>query len=259
MSMRLHPQLNLLSGLIITIILLGGISAATVYVNARTYRDLAFDFQRQYMTQMIAAESANILAEEDRNARSIGLRVQRREDFRQAVERGDGAAISAVLDAQSRLEPDVPGQTDIRALYVFGPDARLLGRSGEAATADAALVCPGLVTKARVRTGTLREKPLYELCLYGGLPHLASLLPLDRRTANGYLQVVTDPLPKLLRIGYRLKMPVQISRTDGTVIHTASAWTDRRTDHEVTSEYVLTANNSRPALNIAAQRNADSL
>ena len=43
--MRLRPQLNLLSGLIITIILLGVISAATVFVNARTYRDLAFDFQ----------------------------------------------------------------------------------------------------------------------------------------------------------------------------------------------------------------------
>ena len=94
MSMRLRPQLNLLSGLIITIILLGGVSAATVFVNARTYRDLAFDFQRQYMTQMVAAESANILGEEDRNARSIGQRIQNRDDFRQAFSAGDAAAIS---------------------------------------------------------------------------------------------------------------------------------------------------------------------
>jgi hypothetical protein len=72
MSMRLRPQVNLLTGLIIAIILLGVISAATVFVNARTYRDLAFDFQRQYMTQMVAAESVSILAEEDRNARNLG-------------------------------------------------------------------------------------------------------------------------------------------------------------------------------------------
>jgi diguanylate cyclase (GGDEF)-like protein len=70
---------------------------------------------------------------------------------------------------------------------------------------------------------------------------------------------VTDPLPAFLRIGHRLKMPVQIRRNDGTVIHTASAWVEPYTDHEVMSEYVLTANNSRPALNIVAQRNADSL
>jgi len=260
--MRLRPQLNLLSGLIITIILLGGISAATVYVNARTYRELAFDFQRQYMTQMVAAESVNILAEESRNARGLGLDIQNRKDFREAFSSGDAAAISAVLDAQYRQVPAEPGQVEVRALYVFGPDSRLIGRTGALAhaTGRETLLCPGLITKARVRAGSLREKPLYELCLHDGLPYLASLLPIDGQgSTSGYLQVVTDPLPKLLRIGYRLKMPVQISHTDGSVIHTASAWVDHPTDHEVMSEYVLTANNSRPALNIAAQRNADNL
>ncbi len=259
--MRVRPQLNLLTGLIITIILLGGISAATVFVNARTYRELAFDFQRQYMTQMIAAESANILAEEDRNARSIGQRIRDLDDFRQALDSGDAAAISAVLDTQYRQAPATSGLKDVVSLYVFDSEARLLAQAGRlgATAGEAVLLCPGLITKARVRAGSLREKPLYELCLFDGLPYLASLLPINGPAATGYLQVVADPLPKLLRIGHRLKMPVQIRRTDGAVIHTASAWVDAHTTHEVMSEYVLTANNSRPALNIAAQRNADGL
>jgi diguanylate cyclase (GGDEF)-like protein len=263
MSMRLRPQPNLLTGLIITIILLGGISAATVFVNARTYRELAFDFQRQYMTQMVAAESANILAEEDRNARSLGQRIQSRDDFRQAFNSGDAAAISAVLDAQYRQAPDTSGLVDVIALYVFDGDARLLARANPRGAATAvgggALLCPGLITKARVRAGSLSEKPLYELCLFDGLPRLASLVPIGGASKTGYLQVVTDPLPNLLRIGHRLKMPVQIRRSDGAVIHTASAWVDAHSSHQVMSKYVLTANNSRPALNIAAQRNADGL
>jgi diguanylate cyclase (GGDEF)-like protein len=261
--MRLRPQLNLLTGLIITIILLGVISAATVFVNARTYRDLAFDFQRQYMTQMVAAESTNILAEEDRNARSLGQHIQSSEDFRQAFHAGDAAAVSAVLDDYYRQVSANPGLEGVVAFYVFGLDSRLLGRAirrGNTPTAGGeSLLCPSLVTKAGVRAASLQQKPLYELCLFDGLPYLASLLPIGGPSPTGYLQVVTDPLPRLLQIGHRLKMPVQIRRTDGTVIHTASAWVDAHTDHEVMSEYVLTANNSRPALNIAAQRNADGL
>jgi len=260
--MRLRPQLNLLSGLIFTIILLGGICAATVFVNARTYRDLAFDFQRQYMTQMVAAESANILAEEDRNARNIGQLLQSQDGFQQALKTGDATAISAILQAQYRAAPDSSGLADVSAFYVFDSGSRLLGRAsrpGSTAVTGEALLCPDLITKAQVRTGTMREKPLYELCLAGGLPYLASLLPIGGPLPGGYLQVVTDPVPELLRIGYRLKMPVRIRRSDGAVIHTASAWVDRHTGHEVMSEYVLTANNSRPALNIVAQRNADGL
>lgn len=261
--MRLRPQLNLLTGLIITIILLGGISAATVFVNARTYRDLAFDFQRQYMTQMVAAESANILAEEDRTARGLGLRIAEQEDFLEAFSARDSAAIAAVLDARLRQVNANPGVEDVLALYAFDLESRLLGQAGHIGTVAAeggyTLVCPGLITKARVRTTPVHEKPLYELCLFDGLPYLASLVPIGGQTPAGYLQVVTDPVPKLLRIGYRLKMPVQIRRMDGDVIHTASAWVDRHRDQQVMSEYVLTANNSRPALKIAAQRNADSL
>ncbi len=261
--MRLRPQLNLLSGLIIAIILLGVISAATVFVNAQTYRELAFDFQRQYMTQMVAAESANILAEADRNARNLGMHIQGREDFRQAFVAADAAAITAVLDAQFNQTPVSHESTGVVAYYAFDVDARLLGEAGRpelvGTVGTGALLCPDLITKARVRSESLRQQPLYELCLVGGLPYLASLVPIDEPEPSGYLQVVTDPLPELLRIGQRLKMPVQISRNDGVVMHTGSGWIEARTDHEVMSEYVLTANNSRPALNISAQRNADSL
>jgi diguanylate cyclase (GGDEF)-like protein len=260
--MRLRPQLNLLSGLIITIILLGVVSAATVFVNARTDRELAFDFQRQYMTQMVAAESANTLVEEDRNARSIGQFILNREDFLQAFNAGDAAAISAVLEAQYHQQPVTSVPVKVVAVYAFGGDSALLGqasRPGPAAGDGAGLLCPDLITKAQVRAAAMREKPLYELCLSDGLPYLASLVPIGEQAQGGYLQVVTDPVPGFLHIGQRLKMPVQIRRNDGAVLHTASAWVDPYTDREVMSEYVLTANNSRPALNIVAQRNADSL
>ena len=98
-------NINLLSGLFLAIILLGLVSAVTVYLNARTYRDLAFDFQRQYMTQLMAAESSDILSEDAAAARRLGLRIQGLQTFRQSFDAGDRAAVSAVLDAQFRQAP----------------------------------------------------------------------------------------------------------------------------------------------------------
>jgi hypothetical protein len=198
---------------------------------------------------MVAAESANILAEADRNARNLGLHIQDRDDFRQAFTAADADAVSAVLDSQLNHAPMPHESMGVIAYYAYDVDARLLGQAGlpgVVKTVGAGTVlCPDLITKARVRSEPLLQQPLYELCLSGGLPYLASLVPIGEAEPAGYLQVVTDPVPELLRIGRRLKMPVQVSSTEGAIMHTGSGWIEARTDHEVMSEYVLTANNSR--------------
>mgnify|MGYP001824936352 CR=1 FL=1 len=172
-----RPNVNLLSGLVLAIILLGVISAVTVYLNARTYRDLAFDFQRQYMTQLIAAESAEIIHEDADSARQLGLRIQSLPAFRTAFASGDDAEISAVLDAQYQQAPVTSNAVNLVGLYAFDINFRLLGDSTRRAADAQDLICPGLTSSAHLRQGARRLKPLYELCLYKGEPYLAALAP----------------------------------------------------------------------------------
>jgi diguanylate cyclase (GGDEF)-like protein len=251
-------NLNLLSALILAIILLGVISAVTVYVNARTYRELAFNFQRQYMTQLVAAEAADILSEEARGARRLGLRIQGLDSFRRLFAAGDTGGVSAVLDAQFRQAPVTSNAVNLVELYAFDGDYTLAGASSREAH-DNGIICPDLVARLKLRQGAQRLRPLYELCLFGGKPYLASIAPAGGLVPTGYIQIITDPVPKITRIGSRLKMPVSISLADDTPLSVTSNWTVDSEAHDVKADYILLAGDSRPALKISALRNADSL
>ena len=67
---RLH--INLFTGLVLSIVLLGIISAAAMLITTRIYRDLTFDFERQYMSRVVAIKASDILAQLERNAFQLG-------------------------------------------------------------------------------------------------------------------------------------------------------------------------------------------
>jgi diguanylate cyclase (GGDEF)-like protein len=251
-------NVNLLSGLILAIILLGVISAVTVYVNARTYRELAFNFQRQYMTRLVATEAADILSDEAKSARRLGLMIQGLESFRRPLAAGDTRGVSAVLDAQFRQAPVTSNAVNLVELYAFDRDFKLAGASSGKAN-DNGIICPDLVTRLKLRQGARRLKPLYALCLFDGKPYLASMAPAGGLVPTGYIQIITDPVPKISGIGSHLKMPVRISLPDDTLVYVTPDWTVDSEAHDVQADYMLLANESRPALKITALRNADSL
>lgn len=257
----MRRSLNLLTSLVIAIILLGTISVVTVVVNANTYRELAFNFQRQYMTQLMAAESNNILAEDAEQARRMGLSIQKEAHFRAAFDSGDIATLETALEEQFHRAPVTSNLVDAVGIYAYDAQFNLLGMSLRAGSGlvKPVVVCPDLISKARIREGSARLKPLYELCLHEGVPYHAAIVPVGGLNPSGYLQVVDNPIGTLSHIDNRLKMPVQIRRMDGVLLYSTPGWSAAIAGHNVQSAFELTTNNSRPALQIIASRNADAL
>jgi diguanylate cyclase (GGDEF)-like protein len=259
--MRKPLNINLLSGLVVAIILLGLISVVTVIMNAQTYRELAFNFQRQYMMQLVAAETNALLADSAEQARRMGLSIQRDEGFRAVFAAREAAGLASALEAQYYRAPVTSSLVNAVGIYAYDSDFNLLGaamRPGSDLPGDT-ILCPDLITKARIREGARRLKPLYELCLFDGIPYQAAIVPIGGLVPTGYLQIVADPLPALEKLDAHLKMPVRISRTDGTVVYAAGNWSDDASINSVRSAYTLTADNSSPALEIVSARNADAL
>ncbi len=259
--MRRPLNINLLTGLVTAIILLGAISVVTVVMNARNYRDLAFDFQRQYMTQLMAAESNTMLEEDAERARRMGLSIQRDERFRTAFASRDPDRVSVALEAQYHRAPVTSNVVRAVGIYAYDTGFNLLGYSVRGSTnlAADAMICPDLITKARIRAGPRRLKPLNELCLFEGRPYQASIVPVGGLVPDGYLQVVDDPVHQLEKLAVRLKMPLRISLPDGTRLFESSGWNRDPGDSNVRSSFTLTATNASPALVIESMRNADAL
>jgi diguanylate cyclase (GGDEF)-like protein len=257
--MRSPLNINLLTGLVFAIILLGAISVVTVVINANTYRELAFNFQRQYMTQLIASESNDVLVEDAGQMRHMGLGIQKDERFRAAFLSGSTETLDNALEAQFHRAPVTSNLVDAVGIFAFDDRFDLRGMAYRAGSGlgKPTVVCPDLIDKARTRAGPQRLKPLYELCLHDGVPYHAAVVPVGGLVPTGYLQIVDNPLNVLSHIDSRLKMPVQIRGMDGELLYSSPAWSAG--EHSVRSGFDLTTNNARPALHILASRNADAL
>jgi len=256
---RLH--INLLTGLVLSIVLLGIISAATTLITTRIYRGLTFDFERQYLSRLVAIKSSDILAQLEHNAFQLGLRIQSSEDFKTARAANDEFVLSAELEQQFKQGLITENIVTAVGLYAFDLDFKLLGVALRDASGalDGTVLCPDLASKARLREGPKRLQPATEICLSGNRPYQAVIIPVGGLDPSGYLQVVSDPVPALYRLDKVLNMPVRIELTDGARLYETPGWGEIPTASTVVSDFIVHTDDSRPAIRIAAARNADAL
>jgi diguanylate cyclase (GGDEF)-like protein len=258
--MKLLP-INLLTGLVLSIVLLGIVSVAATLITTRIYRDLTFEFERQYMSRLVAIKASDILLQLERNAFQLGLRIQVSEEFRTALAAHDERVLSAELDQQFKQGLITANTVTAVGLYAFDLDFKLLGAALRDATGapGEAVLCPDLASKARMREGSRRLQPATELCLSGNRPYQAVIIPVGGLNPSGYLQVVSDPVPALYRLDKVLNMPIRLELPDHTRLYETPGWGESPTASTVVSDFVLHANDSRPAIRVAAARNADAL
>jgi len=256
---RFH--IDLLTGLVLSIVLLGVISAAAILITTRIYRDLTFDFEHQYLSRLLAIKSSDMLLQLEHNAFQLGLRIQASEDFRTAQAANDEFVLSAELEHQFKQGLVTTNTVTAVALYAFDLDFNLLGAalSDSADSEGGSVLCPDLVSKARIREGPRRLQPATEICLSGNRPYQAVIIPVGGLDPSGYLQVVSDPVPALYRLDEVLNMPIRIELPDDTRLYQSPGWGDMPTDSTVVSDFVVHTNDSRPAVRIAAARNAEAL
>ncbi len=253
--------INLLTGLVLSIVLLGVISAAAILITTRIYRDLTFDFERQYMSRLLAIKSSDILQQLERNTFQLGLRIQASEDFRTSQAANDEFVLSAELEQQFKQGLITAGTVTAVGLYAFDLDFNLLGAAlrDSSGAYGGPVLCPDLASKARMREGSRRLQPASELCLSGNHPYQAVIIPVGGLDPSGYLQVVSDPAPALYRLDKELNMPIRVELPDDTRLYETPGWEGTPTAGTVVSEFIVHTNDSRPAIRIAAARNADAL
>lgn len=251
-------KVNMLTGLVMSIVLLGIISAAMTLVTTGVYRDLTFDSQRDYMTQLLSMRAMDILDEQTADITRLGLRIQGMDRLRQAFAAGNAGLLHAELQEQFRQGTVT---ANVVKLYAFDPVFALMANATrDSSVPDSPVViCPGLVTTARGRAGDGRHKPLAGLCRFSGRPYLGVIVPVGSLQSAGYLMLVSDPVPALSAIGTLLHMPVVLETAAGESLYRSTDWQEAIASNAVISGYQVTAGDAQPVLRITAAHNADSL
>ena len=254
-------KVNMLTGLVMSIVLLGIISASMTLVTTGVYRDLTFDFQRDYMTRLLSMRAIDILDEQADDAARLGLRIQAMESFRQAFASGDAGLLQAELEDQFRQGIVTANVIRSVKLYAFDLEFSLLASAtrGSVVPGSTAVICPELVERARGRTGTARLKPLATVCRFDGRPYQAVVVPAGGLQPDGYLMLVSDPVPALSAIDGLLQMPVVLETSSGESLYRSPDWQEVVASNAVISDYLVTAGDAQAVLRITAARNANSL
>ena len=254
-------NINLVTGLVLSIVMLGLVSAATAFITTRVYHDLTFDFQREYMTQLLAIKATDLLTKLKENAVRYGLHVQGVDSFRTAFAARNGPELPAELADRFRQGLVTANAIKAVELTAYDADYRLLGSAlHDSKIADnPVVICPDLVSRARVRVGPQRLTPVSEICLYGNRPYLAVIVPVGGIVPTGYLQVVVDPVPLLSTMDSELNMPVALDLVDGTEVYATRNQKEHGLKNAIISDFMLYTNDSYPVLRISAWRQADVL
>ncbi len=249
-------QFNLLSGLVISIVVLGIIAAATTFVTTRVYRDLSFEFQRDHTDRLLAHKVEDVLAASEEGARRLGEQFLAHADFKAALDATDADRLSAVLEQQLRPPAEMVSQAAIVEVNVYNRDTGLLGHASRSSEV-AGVICPELVHRARAA-----DQPSGHaagLCVSGNQLYQAVILPITDTSTSGHLQVVSDPVPMLAALGEVLEMPLRLVLSGGDALHVSPGWNETASGNAVVSAYTLTASDATTLIKIEAAGSVDAL
>lgn len=256
--MRQVPlRLTLITGILV--LALG--ETVLLFVSANTYRDLAYDNQRQALSELIGATVANQLRLLDDQSRDIATALQARQVLRSALAARDVETLTNVLNSQFHQYFVTAGVGRLNKLYILDVDLNIVAVSSEGVELDPpnSHVCPHLIARAVTREGPDKIKPLSELCVYRGKAQNSMLVPIGSFRAKGYVLIVTNPAFSLRTIDAALRIPIRATHYDGTEEFRSEKWPSEKDLHGyLSAEYTTRDAQGRAAVHVVGARDVQA-
>jgi len=193
----------LISGLLLAIMLLAVIHGA---VSQYQFRRAALDYRTDSMARVIEVAAQEVLRQARGHAIALGGSLQRRLQ----------AHASATLQAQLQ-EPFSKGYAEagyLDLLAVRAYDSALTPLAAGGRTNLPPLPAP-FVRDLLKREGVERLKAASTLWLASGEPFYSVVVPIGGLHAEGYLEVVINPLFNLRKVGEMIRMPFGVHGPNG--------------------------------------------
>lgn|GEM_PF-4771796 len=205
---------------------MGLLAVVLSLITAELCQRRALADQREAIAELVGLAAETRLDQLAGRSRQLGLALQAEPAFRDALAARDADALGRRLDAHFHQYFVTAGLIGLQKLVAF--DARLnpVATSGEGLATSARTYCPGLLASAARRDGPNRLKMVSGLCLQGGRPLHATLVPVGGLKPAGYVEVVADPLKALEGVADDLGLPLELRRTDGAVAFRSRSWPD---------------------------------
>ena len=218
------------TGLGLTILLMGVVAIALVFLSAEIYRHHAIENQRAALVDLVELKANDLLQTLQDNAGRLGLEIQHDKHFRSAYKSNDRESLQSLLDNRFHQYFVTAGILKLEKLRVYDKRFKLVTESTTGSTyfpAGSACTNPDMFGQGR--TGPARLKPVTRLCTVQDNPFLSVIVPIGLRP-DGYIQVITDPLHDLKHMETGLGMPLKLSLANGKTSYLSKNWDSNQAD-----------------------------
>ncbi|VAW51516.1 diguanylate cyclase/phosphodiesterase (GGDEF & EAL domains) with PAS/PAC sensor(s) [hydrothermal vent metagenome] len=212
--------------LALTILLIGAIGIALVIATDYTYRQLAFEQQKESTSQLIELKSTDLIEKLSEHQKNLGFRLQGESKFSNAVESSNIKDITYWLDQEfSRFYVTI-GLIELEKVIVYDKNFQLVSYSerGLSIINKSRLPCTQLIEHVKSLPSLQRTKPSTSLCEYNDRPLLSTVVSIGSLKPKGYIQVITNPAHILTKIETELGIPLKIFNQKNNLLHQSNNW-----------------------------------
>ncbi len=236
-------------------------SMILVLVAGEVYRDSALKGQRQSLEEVLAREAGRIMQQVRETTEELAMTAQAEEGFRQALAERDTARLEQMLGQQFQRHHVTSGALSLVQLYAYNESYEVVAwsRRGPSARGEFGIICERLLAQARQRRGAEHAQRLSGLCQWKGRAYFALIVPVGGVQHQGYLQVVTDPLPKMVGLEQFLEMPVMLSLPNGGMVYRSHEWRGGKQGEDfISAHYWLRGEGAERLAQVSVQRDLAS-
>jgi len=262
MSKQNKKSVSLRTRLIAGMMVLAVAGFSLVLITGYLYRDLAYQNQRNAITELIGLKIINILDELSEISKLLGMEVQSMPVLRSAIKNRDLDKVRNLLDMQYKRYFVTSGMLKLKDIYVFDENFEFMVNSSNGPSNlkenPQLLSCRDMTTLAKKRAGAHRLKPMSQLCTKNYESLFGVIVPVGTLDPFAYMLLVSDPAHNVIQLEETLGDPIRILRYSDEVVYQSPNWpaADHIDDYLI-SHHILRAPNGTTLLKTQAARDIE--
>jgi len=252
--MILKPQ-TIRGQLSLMIAIMGGIGLTCSIFIVNLFVDQILYDQRVSTLELVKQETITQTEKHIELLQELGLRIQKKPEFRKAIRNKDLQQIKILLNDEFFQYYITAKILNVNKIYAFNKNFQLLEQSTEGEDFSATKqLCPQLPTQAKKRTGASRLKTINSFCFYNEHALHSIIVPIGTLSPIGYLQLVSNPANFFQTMETKLSMPLQIKSSIGKVSYQSNQWITSTSKGYLTIDHAIADIESNPAIDILMQK-----
>ena len=248
-----NRRLTLQKTLAIAILLIGLIGIALVITTDYTYRKLAYEQQKDSVSQLIAIKSADLINKLADRQKDLAYSLQGEGDFLSAFETNNSQDMTYWLDQEFNRYYVTTGLLKLEKILVYDNNFKLQENSerGIDIISNKNLPCMPLLEYVKSLPSSQRTKSHSQLCEYNNQAFLSTVISIGSLQPRGYINIITDPAYILTKIENELGLPLKIYNKNYDLLHQSINWPTQDAQNHLVSSHIISDTNNKALMYIS--------